>query len=53
MPEDDVKCEFLTVSCTDTLLVYKNKYYQQVYSANSAYGITNKQMVDYLDHNLF
>ena len=47
MPEDDIECEYFTVISTVSLLVYENKYYQQV--NNCAYKMVNKQMTDYLD----
>ena len=53
MPEDDIEYESLTVTSIDSLLVYGNKSYLQVYSDNCAYKIANKQMIDYLDENLF
>ena len=53
MPEDDAECEFLTVISIDSLLVYENKYYLQVYLDNCAYKIVYKQMIDYLGDNLF
>ena len=37
----------------DSLLVYKNKYYLQVYLDNCAYKTVNKQITDYLKENLF
>ena len=52
MPEDDIECETFTVISTDSLLVYENKHYLQVYLDNCAYKIVNKQMIDYLDENL-
>ena len=52
-PEDDVECERFTVISIDSLLVYKNKYYLQVYLDNCAYKIANQEMTDYLDDNLF
>ena len=51
--EDDMECESFTVPSTDSLLVYENKYYLQVYLDNCAYKTANKQMTDYLDENLF
>ena len=51
--EDDVKCESFTVISIDSLLVYKNKDFLQVYFDNCAYQITNNQMTNYLDDNLF
>ena len=52
MPED-AECESFTVIAFDTLFVYENKYYLQVYLDNFAYKIANKQMTDYRDENLF
>ena len=53
MPEDDIECESSTVISIDSLLVYENKYYLQVYLDNYVYKIVNKQMTDYLDENVF
>ena len=53
MPEDDIECESLTVVSIDSLLVYENKYYLQACLENCADKVTNKQMTDYLDDNLF
>ena len=53
MPEDDIKCESFTAISIDSLLVYENKYYLQVYLDKRAYKIVNKQMTDYLDENLY
>ena len=50
---DDIECKFFTVISFDSLLVYENKYYLQVYLDNCAYKFVNKQMTDYLDENLF
>ena len=52
VPEDDVECESFTVISIDSLLIYENKYYLQIYLDNCAYEIVNKQMTDYLD-NIF
>ena len=49
VPEDDIKCGSFTIISIDSLLVYENKYYLQVYFENCAYKIVNKQMADYLD----
>ena len=51
--EDGVVCESFTIISIDSLLVYQNKYYQQVYLDNCAYKIVDKQMIDHLDDNLF
>ena len=53
VPEDDIKFESFTVNSIDSLLIYKNKYYLQVYLDNRGYKIANKQITDYLDENLF
>ena len=43
VPEDDIECESFTVISIDSLLVYENKYYLQVYFDNLAYKLqTNK-----------
>ena len=54
MSEDGVECESVTIFSIDSLLVYENKYYIQVYLVyNYAYKTVNAQMIDYLDDNLF
>ena len=53
VPEDDIECESFTVISIDSLLKYKNKYYLQVYLDKICLEIVNKQMIDYLDDNLF
>ena len=53
VPGDDVECKSFTVIFIDFLLVYKNKYYLQVYLGNCDYKSSNKKMADYLDDNLF
>ena len=53
MLEDDIECESFTVISIDSLLLYENKYYLQVYLDNCAYNVVNKQIMDYLDENLF
>ena len=52
-PEENIERESFTVILTDSLLVYENKYYHQVYLGNCAYKIVDKQITDYLDYNLF
>ena len=42
VPEDYIECESLTVTSIDSLLVYKHKYYLQVYLDNCAYKIVEK-----------
>ena len=51
--EDNIECESFNVISIDSLLVYHNKYYLQVYLDNCAYKIVKKQMTDYLDENVF
>ena len=53
VPEDDIECESFTFIWIDSLLVYENKYYLQVYLDNCVYKTANKQMTGYLDENLF
>ena len=53
MPGDDIECKSFTVISTEFLLVYDNKYHLQVYLDNYDYRIINKQMIDYLDENIF
>ena len=53
MPEDGVGCESFTVISIDSLLVYENKNYLQVYLDNRAYKIVGKKMIDYLHDNVF
>ena len=53
MSEDYIESGSFTVIYIGSLLVYKNKYYLQVYLDNCAYKIVNKKMTDYLDENLF
>ena len=48
MPGDDIGCECFTVISIDSLLVYENKYYLQVYLENCAYKIVDKRIIDYL-----
>ena len=53
MLEDDIECESFTVIYIDSLLVYNEKYYLQVFLNNCAYKFVNKQMTDYADENVF
>ena len=53
VPEDDIENESFTLISADSLLVYKCKYYLQVYLDNCAYEIVDKRMIDYLGDNLF
>ena len=51
--EHDIECESFTVISIDSLPVYENKYYLQVYLDNRAFKIIDKRMIDYLGDNLF
>ena len=51
--EDGVECKSFKIISIDSLLVYENKYYIQVYLDNCAYGTVNTQMMDCLAENLF
>ena len=53
VPKDGEEFEFFTNISIDSLLVYENKYYFQVYLNNCPYKISEKQMRNYLDGNLF
>ena len=53
MPKDGMQCESFTAISIDSLLVYENKYYVQVYLDNCPYKIIGQQMIAYLDDNLF
>ena len=53
VPGDNMECKISTVISTDFLLVYQSKYYLQVYLDNCAYRIIDKEMINYLDENLF
>ena len=52
VPKDGVECESFTIISIDSLLVYENKYYVQVFVDNFAHKIVDKQMMAYLDDNL-
>ena len=45
--EDDIEWESFTVISIDSLLVYENKNYLQVYIDNCAYKRRNKQMTEF------
>ena len=53
VPARDTECQSFIVISIDSLLVFENKYYLQVYLDNCVYKIANKQMTYYLDDNLF
>ena len=53
VPEDGVECKSFIIFSIDSLLVYENKYYLQVYLNSCAYKTVNTQIIDYLDNNLF
>ena len=53
VPENDIEYESFTAISIDSLLLYKNKYYLQVYLDNCADKIVDEQLIDYLGGNLF
>ena len=53
VPEEGIECESFTVISIDSLPVYENKYYLQVYLDNCPYKIVNNKMTDYLDQYPF
>ena len=52
MPEYGVEYESFIIISIDSF-VYDDKLYLQMYLDNCAYKIAGKQMIDYLDDNLF
>ena len=48
-----MECESFTVISFDSLFVYENKYYLQVYLDNFPYKFIDKRMTDYFDNNVF
>ena len=52
VPKDDIESKSFEVICIDSLLVYENKYYLQIYLDNCANEIINQQMAGHLDHSL-
>ena len=53
VPEYIVEYKSLAIISINSWPVYEEKYHLQVYFDNCAYKIVNKQMLDYLDGNLF
>ena len=51
MPKDGVECKSFIAISTDSLLIYYNRYYLQVYLENCAYKIVDSRIIDYLDEN--
>ena len=47
--EDGVECEYFTIISINSLLVYENKYYLQVYLDGCAYKIVDKHMIDLMN----
>ena len=47
--EGGVECLSFTITSIDSLLIFENKYYLQIYLNNCAYKSLDKQMTDYLD----
>ena len=53
LPDDDIECKSFTVISVDSLRVYENKCYLQVYLDNCACKIVNKIMTNCLDESFF
>ena len=53
LPENWTESKSFIVVFIDSLLVYDNRNYLQVYLDNCAYNIVDNQILDYLDDNLF
>lgn len=51
--EDGAECKSFIIIATNSLLVFENKHYLQVYLDNCVYKIVNMQMAKYLDDNHF
>ena len=51
--EVGVERQSFTIISIDSLFVYENKYYLQIYLDNCAYKIANIDMLHYVDDNLF
>ena len=51
--EYDIECESFSVISNNSLLVYNEKYFLQVFLDNCAYKVVNKQMIAYLDEIRF
>ena len=51
--DDGAEYESFTIISIDSLLVYENKYYFQVYLDNCTYKIMDRQITDHLDDSLF
>ena len=53
MLQDGVECESFMIISIVPLPVHENKYYPQVHWDICAYKIVDKQMIDYLENQLF
>ena len=53
VPGDGVECESFTIISIDSLLVYGEKHYPQVYLVTCSYRILNTKMIDHLNDNHF
>ena len=51
--EVGVERQSFTIISIDSLFVYENKYYLQIYLDNCVYKIVNIDMLHYVDDNLF
>ena len=52
VPEDGGECKYFTIISIDSLLVYENKHYLQLYLNNCIYKNLNTQMKYFFDDNL-
>ena len=46
VPENGLDCESFRIISTDSLFVYKSKYYLQAYLDNPAHKVVDKQLID-------
>ena len=51
--EDGAECETFIIILLDSLLVYENKYYLQIYLDNCASKVLDKQLADNHGDHLF
>ena len=51
--EDGIECKSFRIICTDSFLVFENKYYPQIFLDNRAYKIVDKQITNYIADDLF
>ena len=53
VPEYGIECQHYAIVFINSLLVYENKYYLQVYLKGCLYRIDDKIIMSYLGDNLF